>query len=121
VLAEAVGIAEIFVVLIYLFVVVYLGWLGYTQTKTAADYPIAGFTATSFLWLVFVKAGEAEAIGLVKHLTGGKSSILTDYPNPIGLRSIHIIAALPISIIVIVVVSLFTKQLEHEHLDKCFS
>lgn len=41
-LAEAVGIAEIFVVLTYLFVVVYLGWLGYSQTKTAADYLIAG-------------------------------------------------------------------------------
>jgi len=61
VLAEAVGIAEIFVVLIYLFVVVYLGWLGYSQTKTAADYLIAGFAATSF-WLVFLKAREAEAI-----------------------------------------------------------
>jgi SSS family solute:Na+ symporter len=37
-----VGIAEILVVMIYLFLVVYLGWLGYTRTRTAADYLIAG-------------------------------------------------------------------------------
>ena len=41
-MAQTVGITEIFIVLIYLFFVVYLGWLGYSRTKTAADYLIAG-------------------------------------------------------------------------------
>ena len=33
---------DIVVVLIYLFFVIYLGWLGFKQTKTASDYLIAG-------------------------------------------------------------------------------
>ena len=163
-LAEAVGIAEIFVVFIYLFIIVYLGWLGYTQTKTAVDYLIAGckvhpfimavsygatfistsaivgfgglaglfgmsllwltliagFAATS-LWLVFVKAKEAEAIGLVKHLTGGQIQHPGGLSQPNWPVVDPIMVALPISVIVIVVVSLFTKPLEREHLDKCFS
>ena len=41
-LAQTVGVVEILVVLLYLFLVVYLGWLGYSRTKTAADYLIAG-------------------------------------------------------------------------------
>jgi SSS family solute:Na+ symporter len=41
-LAQGVGLTEIFVVLAYLLVVVYLGFLGYMRTKSAADYMIAG-------------------------------------------------------------------------------
>lgn len=41
-LAQAVGLAEILVVLLYLLLVVFLGWLGYSRTKTATDYLLAG-------------------------------------------------------------------------------
>ena len=41
-LAQSVGLPEIFVVLAYLLVTFYLGWLGYKQTKNATDYLIAG-------------------------------------------------------------------------------
>ncbi|AQT70226.1 Proline permease [Anaerohalosphaera lusitana] len=41
-LAQAVGITEILVVLAYLMVTFYLGWLGFKRTKNAADYLIAG-------------------------------------------------------------------------------
>jgi len=41
-LAQAVGLSEIFVVLLYLLVTFYLGWLGYMRTWTTADYLIAG-------------------------------------------------------------------------------
>jgi SSS family solute:Na+ symporter len=41
-LAQAVGVKEIIVVLVYLLVVVYLGFLGWKQTKSATDYLIAG-------------------------------------------------------------------------------
>ncbi len=37
-----VGLPEIFVVLAYLLLTFYLGWLGYIRTKTASDYLIAG-------------------------------------------------------------------------------
>ena len=41
-LAQSVGLTEIFVVLAYLLVIVYLGFLGYMRTKSATDYLIAG-------------------------------------------------------------------------------
>ena len=41
-LARAVGAPEITIVVVYLLVVGYLGWLGYRRTKTATDYMIAG-------------------------------------------------------------------------------
>lgn len=41
-LAQGVGLTEILVVLAYLLVVVYLGFMGYMRTKTATDYLIAG-------------------------------------------------------------------------------
>ena len=41
-LAQAIGTVEILVVLAYLLVIIFLGWLGYMRTKTAADYLIAG-------------------------------------------------------------------------------
>jgi SSS family solute:Na+ symporter len=37
-----VGFGEIIVVLAYLLIIVYLGWLGYQKTKSATDYLIAG-------------------------------------------------------------------------------
>ena len=40
-----IGFAEISVVLIYLFLTAYLGWLGYRGTKTTTDYLLAGRTA----------------------------------------------------------------------------
>jgi SSS family solute:Na+ symporter len=41
-LAQGVGIPEIIVVLAYLFIIVYLGFLGYKRTQSATDYLIAG-------------------------------------------------------------------------------
>ncbi len=41
-LAQAVGMGEIIVVLVYLLVVGYLGYLGFRQTKSATDYLVAG-------------------------------------------------------------------------------
>lgn len=143
-LGQAVGILDILVVLVYLLLVVYLGWLGYTRTRTATDYliagrkvhpyvmalfwkkmtrtaaiwsMIAGFAVTSF-WLLFVKAAEAGAIGLVQKVTGGKTSIFAGRPNWDVVDPL--VVALPISIIVAVVVSLCTKPPSKEHLDNCF-
>ncbi len=49
-LAETnVGLLDIIVVLIYLFLVVFLGWLGYMRTKSATDYLIAGRTIHPFV------------------------------------------------------------------------
>ncbi len=78
---------------------------------------IAGFLVTAF-WLVFVKAQEAEAIGIVKLVTDGKTSILEGHHNWPVVDPI--VVALPVSILVAVVVSLMTKPPEPAHLETCF-
>src|SRR6056297_2910866 len=44
-----VGLSEIFIVLAYLFITFWLGWLGYKKTATASDYLIAGRTVHPFV------------------------------------------------------------------------
>jgi solute:Na+ symporter, SSS family len=44
-----VAIFDILVVLLYLFVTAYLGWLGYRGTKTTTDYLVAGRKAHPFI------------------------------------------------------------------------
>ncbi len=78
---------------------------------------LVGFGVTAF-WLLFVKAKEAGAIGLVQKLTDGKPSILIDSPNWYVVDPL--IVALPLSIITGIVVSLITKPPEKDHLDRCF-
>ena len=78
---------------------------------------VSGFAVTAF-WLLFIKAKEAAAIGLVVKLTG-KPSLLIGHPNWYVVDPIVI--ALPISIIVAIVVSLATKPPSQEQLDKCFA
>jgi SSS family solute:Na+ symporter len=88
------------------------------MTKPAAICScLVGFVITAF-WLIFVKAKEASAIGLVTKLTG-KSSILEGHPNWDWVDPI--VVALPISIIVAIVVSIITRPPSKEHLDKCFA
>jgi len=78
---------------------------------------VVGFLVTSF-WLLFVKAAEAGAVGLVQKLTDGKPSILADHPNWPVVDPL--VVALPISIVVLIIVSLLTKRMDDEHLAKCF-
>jgi len=79
---------------------------------------IAGFVVTAF-WLVFIKAQEAQAIGLIQIVTGGKTSLLEGYPNWPVVDPV--VVALPAAIIVLIIGCLLTKPLPKEHLDKCFS
>jgi len=72
----------------------------------------------SLFWLTFIKAREASAIGLVQKLTGGKSSLLADYPNWPAVDPIVI--ALPASLLTLVVVSAVTRPPDPEHLRRCF-
>lgn len=78
---------------------------------------IVGFIVTAF-WLLFVKAAEAEAIGLVQTVTGGKKSILA------GVGSWEVVdpllIALPLAILTAIIVSLATKPMDKTHVDYCF-
>ena len=44
-----INLIDISVVLIYLFITAYLGWLGYRGTKTATDYLVAGRKTHPFI------------------------------------------------------------------------
>jgi solute:Na+ symporter, SSS family len=94
-----------------------LYWKRMTRAAVLASI-IVGLVVTTF-WLTFVKAQEAQAIGLVKLvMPAGKYSILADSPNWPVVDPIVI--ALPLSAIVAVVVSLLTKPPSQNHLDRCF-
>jgi SSS family solute:Na+ symporter len=79
---------------------------------------VAGFAVTAF-WLLLVKEAEAAALGLVFLVTGGKPSIFAGH----GTLPVvdPIVVALPISIIVLIVVSLVTRRPDEEHLQRCFA
>ncbi len=78
---------------------------------------ITGFAASAF-WMVFIKESEAGPIQLVRYLTDGKNSLLADSPNWPVVDPI--LVAFPISLIVLIIVSLMTKAPEKDHLEKCF-
>ena len=76
-----------------------------------------GFLVSTF-WIVFVKASEAGAIGLVQRFTGGKPSILAAQPNWPVVEPI--VVALPLSALVAILVTLVTRPPTAAHLAKCF-
>jgi SSS family solute:Na+ symporter len=85
--------------------------------KAAIASMVTGFAVTAF-WLLFVKAKEAGAIGLVQKITGGKDSILAGHHNWPVVDPI--VVALPISIIVAVAVALATRPPAKQQIEKCF-
>ncbi len=93
-----------------------LFWKRMTKPAAIASM-IAGFVVTAF-WLLFVKAAEAGDIGLVQKFTDGQRSILADHPNWPVVDPI--VVALPISFLVAVIVTLMTKPVAKERLDRCF-
>lgn len=48
-LAQAFGVVDVLLILVYLGACAYLGWLGYRQTKTASDYLVAGRKVHPFI------------------------------------------------------------------------
>jgi SSS family solute:Na+ symporter len=87
-------------------------------TRTGALASMVVGAVGSLFWLLLVKAREAGAIGLVQWVTGGKTSLLADYPNWPSVDPV--IVALPLSILTLVVVSAFTQPPGAEHLARCF-
>jgi SSS family solute:Na+ symporter len=87
-----------------------------TRAAAAASM-LVGF-AVSLFWLLFIKAREAGAIGLVKLVTDGKSSLVEDRLNWPSVDPI--IVALPLAILTLIVVSAFTRPPDASHLARCF-
>jgi SSS family solute:Na+ symporter len=89
------------------------------MTKPAAIASMLTGAGVSAFWLLLVKAKEAGGLQIVRYITGGKDSILWNYPNWPEVDPV--VVALPASLLVAVVVSMFTKPPAKEHLDKCFA
>jgi len=93
-----------------------LFWKRATRTGVIASM-IVGTVITIF-WLVLGKSAEASALGIVFKITGDKPSILAGHGNWHVVDPLMV--ALPISALVLVVVSFLTKRLPNDHLSYCF-
>lgn len=91
-----------------------LFWKGCTKAGAISGLVVG--TLISLFWLVFEYKKSAEALGIAKALTG-KAVLTTALPWP---TVDPIVIALPIALVVTVVVSLLTRKLSKEHIDKCF-
>jgi len=77
---------------------------------------IVGGTVVSLFWLIFFYGKTAEGLGICKVLTG-QTMLLPVVPWP---TIDPLIVAVPISLILTVVVSLLTKPMDQDHIDKCY-
>lgn len=93
-----------------------LFWKRATRAGAIASMVVGA--AVTIFWLVLVKTTEAAALGIVFKITGDKPSILAGRANWHAMDPL--VVALPISALVLVVVSLLTKPLAKEHVDYCF-
>ncbi len=89
-LAQAVGLTEIILVLVYLGVVGYLGWLGWRQTKTAADYLVAGRQVHPFIMALsygatFISTSAIVGFGGVAGMFGMSLLWLTFFNIFVGI------------------------------------
>ncbi len=98
------------------FLPAYIGALYFKSiTRTGAVTGMIGGFLTSFLWLTLVHAKEASVLGLAQiffgkpHLLGLPWSIV----DPMFI-------SLPVSVILTIVVSLFTHGFSENHIQKCF-
>ena len=93
----------------------YVGALFFkSMTRVAAKSSMfTGFIVTAF-WLLFIKDKEARAIGVCYALFE-KHSLLLDKPNWSVVDPI--IIALPISALVAIIVSCFTKVTDEKIID----
>ena len=101
------------------FLPAYIGGLFWRRaTRAGALASMTVGLSVSLFWLLLIKAKEASAIGLVQQITGGRTSLLADFPNWPMVDPIVI--ALPLSILTLILVSLITRPVEAEHLRRCF-
>jgi SSS family solute:Na+ symporter len=90
-----------------------LYWKG--MTKAGAVTSVLGGFIVSMIWMGFFHAREANALGIGNYLFG--KSTLTGFPwTVIDAQLI----ALPISFILAIAVSLLTRGLPDEHIERCW-
>lgn len=85
-------------------------------TRQGAIAGIVSGTITSLFWLLFVFKKTAAPLEISNLLTG-QPILFTSMPWPVVDA---ILIAVPVSLIFTIVVSLFTKPMNPEHVDKCY-
>ncbi len=85
-----VGLSEIFIVLAYLLLIFYLGWIGYMKTKTASDYLIAGRGVHPFIMALsygatFISTSAIVGFGGVAGMFGMSLLWLTFFNIFVGI------------------------------------
>ena len=90
------------------------------MTKTAAISGMATGFAASLIWMLLFHAKEASVFGLVSAITGGASTVLVD--NVIVANLDPLFIGLPVSIIVTILVQVFSKKkLTQDLVDQSFA
>ena len=89
-------------------------WKRVTRFGATAGMIAGAFSA--LFWLVFIHAKEAAPLGLSQALFG-KPYLISDAPWPVVDP---ILVGLPISLVVTVVFSLFTRPMAEAHIARCF-
>ena len=113
----ALGTSLFFEICAAAFLPVFIGalyWKGITRIGAIAG--ILSGTFVSLFWLIFVFAKTAKGLGLCKFLLGVET-ILPAAPWP--FIDVMLIAV-PISALITIVVSLITKKLDQDVIDKAF-
>ncbi|KZX16357.1 sodium/pantothenate symporter [Methanobrevibacter cuticularis] len=86
-------------------------------TREGAIAGIVSGTVVSLFWLLFMFKKTAIGLGVCKFLTG-QAILVTTMPWP---AVDALLIAVPISLIFTVIVSLLTKPMAEEHIDKCYN
>lgn len=89
-------------------------WKRTTRAGAASGMVIGTFSA--LFWLVFIKATEAEPLGICKAIFGSPY-LIEVHPWPVVDP---IVIGLPVSLIVTILVSIFTRPPEESHIKHCF-
>ncbi len=84
-------------------------------TRAGAIAGMIGGSLSSVLWMMFFHEKESSIIGLCQMIFG-RPAILG---NPWDIVD-PLFIGLPVSIVLTVAVSIFTKKLDDSHLDRCF-
>ena len=91
-----------------------LYWKG--ATRAGAWWSIAVGTGVSLFGLLFLHRKESAMLGVCQWIFG-KTELISAHPWPFVDPFVY---ALPLSLLTLIVVSLFTAKPEAEHLDRCF-
>ncbi len=111
------GTALFFGICAAAFLPAYFGALYWPRvTRKAVWWSMVGGFCASMFWMLFMHRSESKAIGLCNWLFG-KTELISTHPMPFVDP---MVVALPVSAILLIIITLCTKKLPRKHIAKCF-